>query len=171
MHRPSRRSIRLKGYDYSQEGLYFITICCKDNKSRFGYIFNDEMILNEAGKMVEERYKALESKFPNIRCDEMVVMPNHFHCIIEIINSDKEEWRVNVSICKIVQWFKTMTTNEYIKGVRNLGWKRFDKQLWQRNYYEHVIRTYQSYCIISNYILCNPERWLKDKYNNEYYDY
>jgi hypothetical protein len=82
----NRKSIRLKGYDYSKAGLYFITICCQDMTCLFGEIINGEMILNDAGKMVETWYNELENKYPDKRCHEMVVMPNHFHCIIENVD-------------------------------------------------------------------------------------
>ena len=82
-HIHHRRSIRLKGYDYSQAGLYFITICCQDRACLFGKIKNGILQLNDAGRMVEKWYRELENKFPDIRCREMIVMPNHFHCIIE----------------------------------------------------------------------------------------
>ena len=112
-----RRSIRLKGYDYSQEGLYFITICIEDRKYLLGKIVvigaslrgcpeshdNEtngcpesgtnrckQMILNDAGKMVERWYRELENKYPDKRCHEMVIMPNHFHCIIENIELDAQ---------------------------------------------------------------------------------
>ena len=80
-----RRSIRLKGYDYSQAGLYFITICVQDRLHLFGKIHDGHIQHNEVGKMVSHWYNALENKFPKIKCHEMVVMPNHFHCIIEIV--------------------------------------------------------------------------------------
>ncbi len=83
-----RRSIRLKGYDYSQAGLYFITICCQDRMGRFGDVVNGEMILNDAGHMVEKWYDELENKCTDIRCHEMIVMPNHFHCILENVGAD-----------------------------------------------------------------------------------
>src|SRR5690606_2236894 len=83
-HPYNRRSIRLKGYDYSRAGLYFITICCQNRTCFFGEITNQQMNLNEAGQMVEKWYYELENKFPDIRCHEMIVMPNHFHCIVEI---------------------------------------------------------------------------------------
>ena len=107
-----RKSIRLKGYDYTQAGLYFITICVKDRLCLFGNIVqmnqsvgadlrvcpeirtNAEMILNDAGKMVEKWYDELENKFPDIRCHEMVIMPNHFHCIIENIGTVGADLRV-----------------------------------------------------------------------------
>jgi REP element-mobilizing transposase RayT len=80
-----RKSIRFKDYDYSREGLYYVTICCKNRASLFGYIVNNEMILNDAGKMIEKWYFELENKFNDIKCHEMQVMPNHIHFIVENI--------------------------------------------------------------------------------------
>ena len=77
-----RRSIRLRGYDYSQAGAYFVTICTQNRACLFGEITGGKMILNDAGRMVEKWYHELSNKFPDIRCDEYVVMPDHFHCII-----------------------------------------------------------------------------------------
>ncbi len=83
-----RRSIRLIGYDYSKEGLYFITICIQNKLHLFGEITNDEMVLNDARVMVEKWWNELKNKFPNIELDEFVVMPNHFHGILQIIDTN-----------------------------------------------------------------------------------
>ncbi len=187
------------------------------------------MELNNAGKMVEKWYYELENKFPDIKCREMIVMPNHFHCVVEIVGADlrvcpniphntvpntqshfyqdnttefphaleqskiseqpilgcsdilgeqpilveRPKWgeyeglgeHVGSPLHRVVQWFKTMTTNEYIRGVKTLHWKRFDGKLWQRNYYEHVIRNGFAYGRIANYILNNPSKWHKDTFN------
>jgi hypothetical protein len=80
-----RRSIRLKGYDYSQSGLYFITICVQNREYLFGEIINDEMILNENGKIIDTEWKNLENKYSRIELHEYVIMPNHFHAIIAIV--------------------------------------------------------------------------------------
>ncbi len=80
----NRKSIRLKGYDYSRPGLYFITICCKDRACLFGHVVKEGMILNEAGKMVEAEWLKLPQRFNNIKLHDFVVMPNHFHAILEI---------------------------------------------------------------------------------------
>jgi len=124
-----RKSIRLKGYDYSQEGLYFVTICIQDRECLFGEIVANagtnlhvgldnespsgknqmgehvdspiRMILNDAGKMVEKWYHELENKFPDIKCGEFVVMPNHFHCIIintKLCNGLKPCQRMNIFV-------------------------------------------------------------------------
>jgi putative transposase len=82
-----RRSIRLKGYDYSQAGLYFITICVQDRKCLFGKIANDEMILNNAGTIANECWLEIPKHFPNAVLHEHIVMPNHVHGIIELIQA------------------------------------------------------------------------------------
>ena len=168
-HLPSRRSIRLKGYDYAQAGLYFITICVQDRLFLFGEVHDGVMHLNDAGRMVEQWYAELENKYPDKRCHEMVVMPNHFHCIIENISVVRAtpcgRPRTGATIPDAVDWFKTMTTNAYIRGVRDNGWKRFNRKLWQRNYYENIIRTPDAYENISNYIVNNPEKWKDDMFH------
>ena len=83
-----RRSIRLKEYDYSQDGFYFITICVHGRIPLFGNIVDDMMQLNDAGRMVEKEYLQLPDKYPHVVCHEYVVMPNHFHCIIGISDMD-----------------------------------------------------------------------------------
>lgn len=84
---PNRRSIRLKGYDYSQPGCYFITICCQDRKHRFGEIQNGKMILNANGNIAAAEWEKLKERFPNIKHGAFVVMPNHIHFIIIITQS------------------------------------------------------------------------------------
>lgn len=179
-----RKSIRLKGYDYSQAGLYFITICCQNKVHLFGNVINKQMILNDAGKMIEKWFNELQNKFPDVKCHEMVVMPNHIHFIIENVGSVGADLRVcpndsNISktekrvseilgehagspLHRVLQWFKTMSTNEYIRGVKNNNWIPYDGKLWQRNYWEHIIRNDQSYQKISDYIINNPSKWNDD---------
>ncbi|MEK6450015.1 MULTISPECIES: hypothetical protein [unclassified Myroides] len=172
MHKQSRRSIRLKEYDYSEEGLYFITICCKDKKSMFGYVCNGAMILNEAGKYAQECWENIPDHFPNVRIDEFIIMPNHIHGILEIMvrannNSPLQRFEnentvkgTKGTIGSIVRGFKIGVTK----------WMRLNtniQDVWQRNYYDHIILTYNSYCSITNYIMCNPEMWHKDRFNND----
>ncbi|MFQ1047441.1 transposase [Avibacterium paragallinarum] len=154
--KPKRKIIRLQHYDYSQIGLYFITVCTHNKECLFGNIENHKMLMNDAGKMIQHWYLELEKKFPNIECLEYIVMPNHIHFILYI----KEQ--LEYSIPTIVQWFKTMTTNNYIKNVKNNHWKPFERKLWQRSYYEHIIRNEKSYLEITEYIECNPYNWSND---------
>ena len=174
-----RRTIRLQEYDYSSDGLYFVTICVHEHRSLLGSIKDDTMHLNDAGKMVQEWFYRCEEHFPDIKCLEMVIMPNHFHCIWQIVGADRCVCPQNDSkailgepacspLYRVVQWFKTMTTNAYIKGIKQHGWKPFNTRFWQRNYYEHIIRNQQGYEEIAAYIIENPINWESDKlYNGE----
>ena len=128
--------------------------------------------------MVEQWYYELEQKFKDVKCHAMVIMPNHFHCIIENtgfidehaisdehVPSDKHILlgeHVGSPLRNIIAWFKTMTTNYYIRGVKQLNWTPFDGKLWQRNYWEHIIRNEQEYERISHYIINNPQKWKND---------
>ncbi len=193
-----RRSIRLKGYDYSRAGLYFITICCKHRACLFGKIVMGnnhlpEMILNDAGKMVEKEWLKLPRRFNNIKLHDFVVMPNHFHAILEIVGAtlvvvqngfvtpngmfvskgmiaqnrppkERATTRVAPTIGGIVGAFESIVTVQYIRGVKQLGWKPFNGKLWQRNYYEHIIRNKISYQRIAKYIRDNPRKWHADKF-------
>lgn len=152
-----RRSIRLKNYDYSQAGLYFLTICVRNKHCLFGQVENGKMILNDAGKMIENEWLKIPDLFPNTNLEEYVVMPNHFHAILEIVNQNEKR------LGDMVGAFQSITTVEYIRGVKKYGWKRFDRKLWQRNYWEHIIRGWNAYSNISNYIIENPSKWKNDQ--------
>ncbi|HOJ05465.1 MAG TPA: hypothetical protein PK916_15810 [Bacteroidota bacterium] len=294
-----RRSIRLQGYDYSQPGAYFVTICNQSRQHLFGEIIDGAMHHNPAGAMVERWYRELENKFTDIVCDAFVCMPNHVHFVvvnvgaqvgpdsssearyrrvesisatvrddrkddvkrqesrveywneIPVENRSEPHWRipgeqvgeflggeggefpgveggefpgeegeeflggeggefpgveggefpgveggefpgeeggefpgeeggefpgveggeflggegehVGSPLWRVVQWFKTMTTNEYIRGVKQCGWPRFPGKLWQRNYYERIVRDEYALSRIREYIRNNPALWGKDK--------
>jgi len=165
-----RRSIRLKGYDYSQPGLYFITICAQNRSKLSGDIENGKMILNDAGMMVHRIWNEIPNDFRNIQLHEFVIMPNHIHGIIEITTVGADSISApfksapTMAISKIVQSFKRHTTIEYIKMVKQNIAPPFEKRIWQRNYYEHIIRNEKSYYQIAEYIRNNPMKWLEDKY-------
>ncbi len=223
----NRRSIRLRGYDYSQSGAYFVTICTQNRECMFGKIVDGEMVLNDPGRMVKKWYQELENKFPDIRCDEYIVMPNHFHGVVVNVGADlrvcpETDLRVCPSDVRsrnngqsrriaptkprehigdnhdsdnhktdehmepgepepdahettgahtgaplraVVQWFKTITTNEYIRGVKQCGWPRFDGKLWQRNYWEHIVRNENELNRLRQYIIDNPAKWEHDREN------
>lgn len=162
-----RRSIRLKDYDYSSENLYFITICSNQRECLFGSIVDNNIILNDCGKIIKKWYFEIENKYSNIICLDYVIMPNHIHFIIRITdyltnNDNKSQSLADVG--SVVQWFKTMITNEYIRNVYENNWEPFDKRLFQRNYYETIIRDSRFYNLFSNYIKYNPLNWDNDKY-------
>ena len=175
-----RKSIRLKGYDYSKAGAYFITICTQNRECILGKIIDQSLVLNDAGMMVEKWWMELNKKYPEIMTDEFVIMPNHFHGIIQIMNPTDSTCAhpnnhivgADLRVCPndqgghtgpplhgVIQWFKTMTTNEYIRNVKESGWKPFPGKLWQRNFYEHIIRNDRRLNTIRKYIKNNPFHW------------
>jgi len=175
-----RRSIRLKDYDYSQAGAYYVTIDIQNRECFLGEIVNYEMVFNDAGKMVEEEWLALTERFPNIELDVYQVMPNHFHGIIVVgatlvvaPDADASQHEAGTSpastksptLGDIIGAFKSITTHEYILGVDNKNWSRFYKRLWQRNYYEHVVRDEADLNRIRDYIQSNPANWDSDEEN------
>jgi len=135
------------------------------------------MQVNRAGEAITRWWLELKRKFTTIETDEFIVMSNHCHGIIVIVDptvgadlcvgppNDRTDAHAGAPLPTIVQWFKTMTTNEYIRGVKTLGWPSFRGQLWQRSYYEHVIRNADSLNRIRQYIIDNPVRWEFDREN------
>ena len=167
-----RKSPRLSGYDYSQEGAYFVTVCVQGRQALLGEILHGEMRLNQAGCMVERWWNKLENNFPALKTDFYVVMPNHFHGIALLAENTssalpacRQGAHMGAPLQKILQWFKTMTTNEYIHGVKERGWPQFKGSLWQRSFYDHVIRDETSLNRIREYIASNPLRWDLDREN------
>ncbi len=153
------KTLRLKNYDYSQNGLYFITICTNNKQAYFGDIKNGIFISNDAGKMIENIWLQLYDRFNFIKLHNYIIMPNHFHAIIEITDTAH-----SIHIGNIIGIFKSISTNKYIKGVHNYNWLNFEKKLWQKNYYEHIIRNENAYLYIDNYISTNPLKWELDKF-------
>ena len=235
--RHHRRSIRLKGYDYSQAGAYFITICTQDRACLFGKVVNGEMRLNNAGHMVLAEWNMLPERFPHVVLDAFVVMPNHVHGIVVITNPATDDTATTAptivgtglvpvpnagtmgavpnagamgaapndgmmgavpddgativgtglvpvpddgattrvaptvgdivapTVGDIVGAFKSRVTVEYIRGVKTSGWPPFRGRLWQRNYYEHIIRNERALNAIRQYIIENLRRWQMDREN------
>jgi putative transposase len=165
MKYPERKSMRLKDYDYGQNGAYFITICTYNRRCIFGDPVGAALCgrLQETSKartLIEYWLLEIDKKYPDVRIDKYVIMPNHIHAIIIIVGG-----HAGPPLPGIIDWFKTMTTNAYINGVKNKALPPFDKHIWQRGYYEHVIRNEQDYLDIWQYIENNPAKWAEDEYN------
>ncbi len=175
-----RRSIRLKDYDYSKAGAYFITICCEDRFHRFGKVSDGEMILNEFGTVAYNEWINLSDRFSNFELDVFQIMPNHMHGIIVLSDvvaavgatlavaqeEDTLNWataRVAPTIPDIVGAYKSIVSNTCLQLFKSQN-KTMGK-LWQRNYYEHIIRDEIAYQNISNYIINNPRKWNEDKFH------
>ncbi|RJX28934.1 MAG: transposase [Desulfurivibrio sp.] len=171
-----RRSIRLKGYDYTGEGWYFITTCTRNYRHLFGKIENGAMMANDDGRMVEQQWLGLVDRYANVTLHEFIVMPNHFHGIVALVGvplvgaqngrqpQNRAPTRGAPTVGNVVGAFKSLTTNDYIQNVKHHDWQRFGKQLWQRNFYEHIIRDQDSYLKIVEYIQTNPLKWTEDRY-------
>jgi len=169
-----RRSIRLKEYDYSQAGGYYITICSYSGKCIFGDIVNDQMILKELGKIVRNEWLKTERIRENVELDAFMVMPNHFHGIIILTDNGRSFKELDIvgaygdtplqspskTIGAIVRGFKSATTKQ-INQFRNAP----GLSVWQRNYYEHIIRNENDLNRIREYIINNPLKWELDDEN------
>ena len=176
-----RRSIRLKNYDYSQAGIYYITIVTQNRECLFGDVVNGEMIINTFGRIIEYHWQKLPSHFKNIKLDYFQIMPNHFHGIIVIMDDagaihsvenklQNENDSVGDeslphgtqpgSLAAIMQNIQSVTARKINKIKKIQGQK-----LWQRNYWEHIIRNEQDLNRIRKYIMENPLKWELDDEN------
>ena len=171
-----RKSIRLEGFDYSHVGYYFVTICVHHRMNLFGNIVNGQVVLNDAGHMVKSVWDELPMHYP-IEIDAFVVMPNHIHGIIYIVGATPRGCPIikgqaqgpapTISLSDIVHRFKSFSAHKYQYNVLNNGWMAFHGKLWQRNYYDHIIRHEKELSNIRQYILNNPAQWETDINNVE----
>jgi len=178
-----RRSIRLPGYDYTRAGAYFVTVCARDREYLFGEIVDGEMRLNELGQIVQSTWHDLVNHVDGIALGEFVIMPNHIHGIITIVGAGSEPAPTEPAptepaptepaptgtaptnttskqtpLSEIVRQLKTFSARRI-----NLARSTPGEPVWQRNYYEHIIRDDQSYMKIAQYIFDNPAQWEVDK--------
>ena len=164
-----RRSIRIKEYDYSQGGAYFVTICVHDRECGFGEILDWEMRLSSVGEIARQCWLEIPNHFSNIELDEYVIMPNHVHGIIIIPPNtvgvqhveplqSKFQHIIPQSMGSIVRQYKSAAT----RTCRQRGHEQFR---WQRNYYEHIIRDQKDLNTTRRYIHDNPAKWYLDKEN------
>lgn len=166
-----RRSLRLRGFDYSKEGAYFVTICTQNREYLFGDVVDGKMRLNDVGRLVRTVWGGLAERFPSVELDAFVVMPNHVHGILVLVGaglalpvegaaSSAPTGTTSITLGNVLRAFKSMSA---IRVNRLLP--RSGKPFWQRNYYEHVIRNEESLNRIREYIATNPLRWELDREN------
>lgn len=164
-----RRSIRLKAFDYSQNGAYFITVCTQDRANLFGEVVvgadlvSAHMQLSNAGKMVEDVLIKTIGSFDVLDLNKYIIMPNHIHCVIFIYGADTRSAPTR-TVSETIQAFKSITTVEYINGVKSGLYPPFNRRIWQRNYYDRIIRDEDEYRRVCLYIDENPAEWTKDEY-------
>jgi REP element-mobilizing transposase RayT len=178
-----RKNIRLKNYDYSQNGLYFITICTQNKEYVFGKIEDGKMLLNDAGKYASNCWVEITEHFPNVFLHEYVIMPNHVHGIIEIVGVENLQplpfRRMNDKTTVGVENFQPMqpkknafqkmiprSIGSIVRGYKIGVTKKLGCSKWQRNYYEHIIRNEEEYEKIAEYIENNPANWDNDEEKN-----
>jgi len=181
---PRRRPLRLPGFDYSGEGAYFVTICTRNRECLFGAVVDGEMRLNNVGRVVQMIWGGLSDRFPTIELDTFVVLPNHVHGTLVVgaalappkrrkvgaalalpvggAASSAPTRSASTTLGTVVRAFKSISAI----GVNRLL-SRSGQPLWQRSYYEHIIRTEESLNRIREYIATNPLRWQLDRENPE----
>ena len=174
--RRQRRSIRLQGYDYSRAGAYYITICTRDRQCLLGKVVDGKTQLNEAGNIVQTVWEGLPQFYGGVELDAFIVMPNHVHGVIVILAGvgairksrlpSKRSASVRITdrrrmlLSKIIGRFK-MASAKRVNDLRQTT----GSAVWQRNYYEHVVRDEESLNRIRQYIIDNPAQWDFDREN------
>ena len=159
---PVRKRNRLKGYDYSQNGIYFLTVCTKDNKCVLGRIVGDgdpdvpQMVLSEYGKITEKYIQSVKQTYNHITVMNYVIMPNHIHLIV-MLYSDNNIFRKSQADNPANDYIPVM-----ISAFKKLTNKEIGFNIWQRSYHDHIIRNETSFQNIWDYIEANPARWKKD---------
>ncbi len=164
-----RKNLRLRGYNYSLPGVYFITICTAKRKCLFGNIRGGEMVRNGAGDAIAEIWERLPQRFPNISLDAFVVMPNHMHGVLVFNNPATKQNRGaassaptnSVALGRVVRAFKSETAIHVNAILKTSG-----RPVWQRNYFEHIVRAGKDLDEIRRYIHDNPSKWDSDPENS-----
>jgi len=175
MHKlETRKQIRLKNYNYSEDGCYFITICAKNRDDIFGQFVGaplacalNNIKLSILGQLIREQWFCLAKEYNNVELDEFVIMPNHIHGIL-IINNMRavnniraEASAAPTTIPQIIRSFKSKSTMKYLKYINDNNLD-ISAKIWQRSFYDHIIRNEHSLNAIRKYISHNPENWEHD---------
>jgi putative transposase len=161
---PQRHNIRLPDYNYGWQGAYFVTICTHDKQMIFGDIINGTMRLNPSGEVIDLIWKSIPQHYPEVKNDIFIVMPNHIHGVILIQNLRRAGPRPAPTkkhpLSEIVRAFKSYSSRKINELQNSPG-----TSVWQRSYYEHVIRSEADFARIGEYILYNAAKWETDPEN------
>jgi REP-associated tyrosine transposase len=172
MDRPARKSPRLKGYDYAQEGAYFVTVCTQNRVCLFGHVSNGVMIGNNLGQVAQNCWDGLSQHYRNIELDAFVVMPNHVHGIIVIVDAigltrDTVREGLRPSPTKTKRYALT----EVVRAFKSFSARQINRQnnisgapVWQRSFHDHIIRDEQEMNILRLYVEGNPGSWEADRH-------
>lgn len=151
-----RNSLRYSCYDYTQSGAIFVTLCTHGRQRLFGAVEDGLLVHSPAGLLAADRWRAIPHRFPGVMIDVFVVMPDHIHGILFTGTSPDAG---PTTAGDVVRWFKASIHAAYRDGVNRLGWSPYEPHLWQRNYYDRIIRTGSELVAIRTYIEANPARW------------
>ncbi|MFH1321660.1 MAG: transposase [Bacteroidota bacterium] len=181
----NRKSLRLKGFDYSRPGAYSITLCTQNRECLFGEIMNNEMIYNEYGLIVKQEWIKSEEIRNEIKLDVYQIMPNHLHAIVWIINvgddiycRDKRPFipTINKPGTKQIPKMRPRSLSSLMAGFESSATKKINQlrsspgcKVWQYNFYDHIIRNKQELYRIGQYIIDNPKNWKNDEHNPKTY--
>lgn len=157
---PQRKSPRLQGYDYSQSGAYFVTICTHQRSNFFGQIVNDVMHLNSWGGVAEDSWAQIPDHFPTVELDVYVVMPNHVHGILIL---DDVPTQKAPTLGVVVGSYKAAVT----RAINRQGLNPEQWRIWQERYHDHIIRSDKTLSTLREYVANNPARWHEDKFYME----
>ncbi len=177
--RHHRRSIRLKGYDYTQAGAYFVTLCVQNHQCIFGHIEDGEMDFNDMGTIVSDAWEWLARQYDHVDLDAYTVMPNHLHGIIVLSDPGKGGSRTapttahrKYTLDGKIAPMRRKPLGRLIGACKTISTKRINLlrqtpgvSVWQRNYWEHVIRNENALDDVRRYIIQNPQRWALDRFN------
>ena len=166
-----RRSVRLKEYDYSRAGAYFVTICTHNREYLFGNVVNDETVLSRHGEIVKNVWCNLTNHYLNIKLDAFVVMPNHIHGIIILMDMNNVGAGFKPAPTDLIKYYPL---SEIVRAFKTFSARHVSElritpgiPVWQRNYHEHIVRNENEINRIREYIMHNPLRWQFDKENPE----
>jgi len=173
--RPHRSPLRLPDFDYSTPGAYFITVCTYHRTCLLGDVRHDRVLLTDIGSMVNSAWSELPSHYPALQTDAFVVMPNHVHGIIFLTGEEPRpssppdgrarEPAPTFGLLDVVHRFKTLTTRRFAEFGHASGSRPVYRHLWQRSFYEHVVRDDATLLRIREYIPNNPLAWALDREN------
>ena len=180
----------MRGFDYTSWGSYFVTVCVQDERRLLGEVVDLRIHLSPAGAMVQDVWQGLPARFPRVALDAWIVMPNHVHGIV-VLRPDQrtpdspyssrdapyaaEEHSARLrtaaerlargrsALSDVIGAFKSITTHLYTKEVTRENWPPFERRLWQRNYYERIIRNAPELAAIREYIAQNPAQWASER--------
>jgi REP element-mobilizing transposase RayT len=155
---PKRKSPRWRIHDYRLDGWYFVTLCVQDRMPLFGRIDSTGAVLSDAGLAIRDTLLELQRYEVGLNVDTLIVMPDHLHAILALARPGGAD--PSRDLGAIVGRYKSLSTRRYMLGVQDRGWPRFCGRLWQRSFYDRVIRDERECEEFREYIRTNPQRWI-----------